>query len=134
MRHGHTKQNQLAHAVAALRSVDATVYGVVLTMVPTRGPDAYYSGYNYHYNVADHAAKQPMTALVTPRLNTTMAWGARADAPTRNGAAPVSDPTGIAAAEVGLGPSTSQGTETVGDTDDGSAVGPDPQPGGRHRW
>lgn len=133
VRHGHTKQKQLAHAVAALRSVDATVYGVVLTMVPTRGPDAYYYGYNYHYKVSDHAAKQPMTALVTPKPNTTMTWGARADAPTRNGAAPVSDPTGIAAAQVGLGPSRAQGTETVGDTDDGGAVGPDQQrSGGRH--
>lgn len=50
--HGHTRQKQLAQAVAALRSVDVTVYGVVLTMVPTKGPDAYYYGYNYRYDQA----------------------------------------------------------------------------------
>jgi non-specific protein-tyrosine kinase len=53
------------HAVSALRSVDATVYGVVLTMVPTKGPDAYYYGYNYKYD----AAQQPSETIrgVSPR-------------------------------------------------------------------
>lgn len=59
VRHGHTKQKQLGQAAAALRAVDATVYGAVLTMVPTKGPDAYYYGYNYRYNQQDTPGRSP---------------------------------------------------------------------------
>jgi capsular exopolysaccharide synthesis family protein len=47
---GRTNRHQLSGAVDALQTVDAKVAGVVMSMVPTRGPDAYYSyGYNYGY-------------------------------------------------------------------------------------
>jgi capsular exopolysaccharide synthesis family protein len=47
---GRTNRRQLSSAVDALQTVDAKVAGVVMSMVPTRGPDAYYSyGYNYGY-------------------------------------------------------------------------------------
>lgn len=44
---GKTTRHQLKGAIDALQTVDAKVAGVVLTMVPTRGPDAYYGGYGY---------------------------------------------------------------------------------------
>ena len=43
VRAGGTRRAQLEQAVSALRAVDAKILGVVLTMVPTKGPDAYQS-------------------------------------------------------------------------------------------
>jgi succinoglycan biosynthesis transport protein ExoP len=66
VRHGHTKRRQFAHALDSLRAVDAAVYGVVLTMVPTKGPDAYYYGYNYRYNTAEGASGSRLVEPVVP--------------------------------------------------------------------
>jgi succinoglycan biosynthesis transport protein ExoP len=50
---GRTHKGELAGAVAALQNVGANVAGIILTMLPTRGPDAYgygrygYGGYGY---------------------------------------------------------------------------------------
>jgi succinoglycan biosynthesis transport protein ExoP len=50
---GRTNKGEFAGAVAALDNVGASVAGVILTMLPTRGPDAYgygrygYGGYGY---------------------------------------------------------------------------------------
>jgi succinoglycan biosynthesis transport protein ExoP len=50
---GRTHKGEFAGAVAALENVGATVAGVILTMLPTKGPDAYgygrygYGGYEY---------------------------------------------------------------------------------------
>jgi len=47
---GRTHKNQLKGAFTALDNVDAPVSGVVLTMLPTKGPDAYgYGRYGYGY-------------------------------------------------------------------------------------
>ncbi|MDE0545402.1 polysaccharide biosynthesis tyrosine autokinase [Microbacterium sp. C7(2022)] len=47
---GNTTRHQLSGAVDVLETVDAKIAGVVLSMVPTRGPDAYYAyGYGYGY-------------------------------------------------------------------------------------
>lgn len=47
---GRAHKNQLKGAVAALDSVGAKLAGVVLTMLPTKGPDSYgYSRYGYGY-------------------------------------------------------------------------------------
>jgi capsular exopolysaccharide synthesis family protein len=46
---GRTTTNQLGGALDALDTVGAKVAGVVLSMVPTRGPDAYGYGYGYGY-------------------------------------------------------------------------------------
>ncbi|MBM3717166.1 polysaccharide biosynthesis tyrosine autokinase [Microbacterium sp. LMI1-1-1.1] len=47
---GKTTTHQLTGAFDALETVGAKVAGVALTMVPTRGPDAYgYGGYGYGY-------------------------------------------------------------------------------------
>jgi succinoglycan biosynthesis transport protein ExoP len=65
VRHGHTKREQLARAVQSLRSVDATIYGVVLTMTPAKGPDSYYYGYGYRYDTG-RKNKRAKSELVTP--------------------------------------------------------------------
>ena len=45
---GRTLKNQLSGAVATLENVGVPVSGIVLTMMPTKGPDAYgYGGYGY---------------------------------------------------------------------------------------
>ncbi|MDR5691572.1 polysaccharide biosynthesis tyrosine autokinase [Agromyces indicus] len=55
---GRTHRGQLKGAMAALANVDAPVSGVVITMLPTKGPDAYgYGryGYGYGYGYASEA-------------------------------------------------------------------------------
>jgi capsular exopolysaccharide synthesis family protein len=46
---GRTTTNQLGGALDALETVGAKVAGMVLSMVPVRGPDAYGYGYGYGY-------------------------------------------------------------------------------------
>lgn len=52
---GRTTRHQLSAAVDALQTVGAKVAGLVMTMVPTRGPDSYYSGYGYGYGYVQDA-------------------------------------------------------------------------------
>jgi len=55
---GHTHKNQLTGAIAALTNVGAPISGLVLTMLPTSGPDAYgYGHYGYGYSYGDTAAE-----------------------------------------------------------------------------
>lgn len=42
---GKTSRHELRAAIASLETVGARVAGVVMTMMPTRGPDAYYGQY-----------------------------------------------------------------------------------------
>jgi capsular exopolysaccharide synthesis family protein len=58
---GRTNKHQLTGAVDALETVGAKIVGLVLTMVPTRGPDAYYS-YGYGYSYTPRPAKQDRRA------------------------------------------------------------------------
>jgi capsular exopolysaccharide synthesis family protein len=46
---GKTTKHQLAGATEALNAVGAKLAGFVMSMVPTRGPDSYYSAYGYGY-------------------------------------------------------------------------------------
>ncbi|WP_081318183.1 polysaccharide biosynthesis tyrosine autokinase [Microbacterium testaceum] len=46
---GRTTRHQLALATEALNTVGAKLAGFVMSMVPTRGPDSYYSAYGYGY-------------------------------------------------------------------------------------
>ncbi|WP_457102049.1 polysaccharide biosynthesis tyrosine autokinase [Microbacterium sp. P5_E9] len=56
---GRTNRRELSGAVDALQAVDAKVAGLVLTMVPTRGPDAYsYGGYGYGYGYTQAPEKK----------------------------------------------------------------------------
>ncbi len=45
---GRTKKNELAAAVRTLESIGSNLAGVVVTMLPTKGPDSYaYGQYSY---------------------------------------------------------------------------------------
>lgn len=46
---GKTTKHQLTGATEALVAVGAKLAGFVMSMVPTRGPDSYYSAYGYGY-------------------------------------------------------------------------------------
>ncbi|MCI9858198.1 polysaccharide biosynthesis tyrosine autokinase [Microbacterium proteolyticum] len=46
---GRATKHQLAGATEALNTVGAKLAGFVMSMVPTRGPDSYYSAYGYGY-------------------------------------------------------------------------------------
>ncbi|MCY1717625.1 polysaccharide biosynthesis tyrosine autokinase [Microbacterium sp. SL62] len=46
---GKVTRHQLTGATEALNTVGAKLAGFILSMVPTRGPDSYYSGYGYGY-------------------------------------------------------------------------------------
>jgi capsular exopolysaccharide synthesis family protein len=51
---GRTHKNQLKGAISALDNVGASISGLVLTMLPTKGPDAYgYGRYGYGYGYGD---------------------------------------------------------------------------------
>ncbi|MDQ0574553.1 polysaccharide biosynthesis tyrosine autokinase [Agromyces albus] len=57
---GRAHRAHLEGAIAALANVDAQISGIVLTMLPTKGPDAYgYGryGYGYGYGYASSAAE-----------------------------------------------------------------------------
>jgi capsular exopolysaccharide synthesis family protein len=54
---GRTSRHQLQSAIDALQTVDASVAGIVLSMVPTRGPDSYGYGYGYGYGGYAEAEK-----------------------------------------------------------------------------
>lgn len=58
VRSGQTTREQASRAVEILRGVDAHVYGVVLNMVPTKGPGAYRYGY-YGYGYAAAVTNSP---------------------------------------------------------------------------
>ncbi len=55
---GRTTRHQLTAAIEALQTVGAKVAGVVLSMVPTRGPDARYTGYGYGYGGYGYVEKK----------------------------------------------------------------------------
>jgi capsular exopolysaccharide synthesis family protein len=61
---GHTHKNQLKGAVAALQNVDARIAGFIVTMLPTKGPDAYgygrygYGGYGYGYTEPENSSSK----------------------------------------------------------------------------
>jgi capsular exopolysaccharide synthesis family protein len=60
---GRTHKNQLKGAFSALSNVDAPVSGVVLTMLPTKGPDAYgYGRYGYGYGYGYGETSVPVAA------------------------------------------------------------------------
>lgn len=62
---GRTNRHQLNGAMDALQTVGAKVAGLVMTMVPTRGPDAYYAygaGYGYGYGYFQEQPAKGRTA------------------------------------------------------------------------
>ncbi|MDJ0351056.1 polysaccharide biosynthesis tyrosine autokinase [Cryobacterium sp. PH29-G1] len=66
---GRTHKNQLKGAIAALDNVGAPVSGLVLTMLPTKGPDAYgYGHYGYGYGYGDVTVPGIVPAGVADRV------------------------------------------------------------------
>ncbi len=67
---GRTTKHQLEGAVTTLEHVGAPVSGIILTMLPTSGPDAYgYGRYGYGYGYGlddDSALKEPVRSNPTP--------------------------------------------------------------------
>ncbi|TFD66493.1 polysaccharide biosynthesis tyrosine autokinase [Cryobacterium ruanii] len=65
---GRTQKNQLKGAIAALDNVGAPVSGMVLTMLPTKGPDAYgYGHYGYGYGYGDTTVPAVVPSVVPER-------------------------------------------------------------------
>lgn len=56
---GRTTRHQLTLATEAIDAVGAKLAGFVMSMVPTRGPDAYYAGYGYGYGYGYAENMQP---------------------------------------------------------------------------
>ncbi|GEB46102.1 chromosome partitioning protein [Microbacterium testaceum] len=54
---GKTTKHQLTGATEALNTVGAKLAGFIMSMVPTRGPDSYYSGYGYGYGYREVPVK-----------------------------------------------------------------------------
>lgn len=74
---GRTTANQFSGALTALETVEARVGGVILTMVPTKGADAYGYGYGYGYGgYSDYAA--PSDAVAPTRKRARGRAGAQA--------------------------------------------------------
>jgi succinoglycan biosynthesis transport protein ExoP len=60
---GRTHKGELAGAVAALKNVGAPVAGVILTMLPTKGPDAYGYG-RYGHNRYGYESEDGIETIV----------------------------------------------------------------------
>ena len=67
---GRTHKNQLAGAIHALRSVEAPISGVVVTMMPTRGPDSYgCNQYGYgQYGCGNTYGSEPAAPVASASL------------------------------------------------------------------
>jgi capsular exopolysaccharide synthesis family protein len=64
---GKTNRHQLSSAVEALDTVSAKVAGIVMSMVPTRGPDSYYTyGYGYRYGGYKEGGTTEAVAVMPP--------------------------------------------------------------------
>lgn len=59
---GRATKHQLAGSTEALNTVGAKLAGFVMSMVPTRGPDSYYSAYGYGYGGYGNGYRQDTPA------------------------------------------------------------------------
>ena len=69
---GRTRRAQLTGAIDALDAIGGDVLGVVVTMLPTKGPDAHghgagHAGYGYAYNYGELEAKEASRAKGSSR-------------------------------------------------------------------
>lgn len=56
-RYGHTKRDQLAHAIDNVNAVGASLLGAVFTLMPTRGGSSYSYSYSYTYYGSDESPR-----------------------------------------------------------------------------
>ena len=91
IRSGHTTREQARRAVEILRAVDIHLYGAVLNMVSTKGPDAYKYGY-YGYG---YAATNPteLGSAPSPQLVSEPAYAGRRARPSARSTV---EPPGVA--------------------------------------
>jgi len=93
VRHGRTRREQVSTAIESLRRVDAHLFGVILNMAPTKGPDAYRYGYgygygyspwydDYGYSSSSYPAYSYPVYQPSPNVNVVYAPPAQAQAPT----------------------------------------------------
>ncbi|QWT24875.1 polysaccharide biosynthesis tyrosine autokinase [Subtercola sp. PAMC28395] len=64
---GRVHRGQLAGAIGALQSVGSNIAGIILTMVPSKGPDSYgYGryGYGYGYGYGDSSNKTDVSSTI----------------------------------------------------------------------
>lgn len=80
---GATHREQVRRAAEALATVDAKLLGTVLTMVSTKGPDAYQYGYGYGYTPTDHSNAGPTTSRRSRRSTEAPANDAAVGLPAR---------------------------------------------------
>jgi succinoglycan biosynthesis transport protein ExoP len=84
---GRTRKGEFAGAVNALENVGATVAGVIITMMPTKGPDAYgygrygYGGYGYA-STAEVSADSASSDSSPLRKRLAPDWGRDSTPPT----------------------------------------------------
>jgi len=77
---GRTHKGEFAGAIAALQNVGARVAGVILTMMPTKGPDAYgygrygYGGYGYS-SIALETEQSNSDGISSSRRRLSPDWG-----------------------------------------------------------
>lgn len=85
---GRTHKGELAGAVASLQNVGARIAGVILTMLPTRGPDAYgyggysYGGYGYSDDENDSRTRVKPSEVSIPSKRLSPDWGRDTPPPT----------------------------------------------------
>jgi len=89
---GRTTRHQLSAAVDALHTVGARVAGVVMTMVPTRGPDSYYGQYGAGYGYGGYGS----TSTVAAPPATKPARGRKMSPSDVPAPAPITAPTEVA--------------------------------------
>lgn len=77
-RYGHTKREQLTHAVENLADVDASVLGVVFTLTPTRGGSSYAYNYRY-YGESERTSRHKTSKPASHRTATSGGSSATAD-------------------------------------------------------
>ncbi|MGB0971834.1 MAG: polysaccharide biosynthesis tyrosine autokinase [Mycobacterium sp.] len=66
-RYGHTKRDQLAHAIESLSSVGAPLLGAVFTLIPARGSSSY--SYSYSYAGAEDPQGSPRREPLRPDVS-----------------------------------------------------------------
>ncbi|WZH38927.1 MAG: polysaccharide biosynthesis tyrosine autokinase [Microbacterium enclense] len=91
---GRTSRHQLSLATDSLNTVGAKLAGFVMSMVPTRGPDSYYSAYGYGYGYGYRYVETPPATKKTPR--STAGRRRRAESPSDIPATPALGDVGVA--------------------------------------
>ena len=92
---GRTRKAQLRGTLMALLNVETKPVGFVITMLPTKGPDAYSYGYGYGYVADVETEANTMDATVIPRpaalITSSIPIVSTAPGPRRGAPAPTID-------------------------------------------